>query len=426
LWILKCSDAAKLIEVRRPNGRAHDPCDPIQPNISSTVAAKFPFHAAEGLPIYRDQIALYAQNQRHQTHQERRHWRKHMAYSMLILGASYGSLLGTKLALAGHNVTLVCLPEEVERFNADGARIRLKPKGHTDFIELNSQAGPGTLDACGPDDADVDAYDMIGFAMQEPQYRAESVRNLLARIAAAKKPAMSIMNMPPLPFLARVAPDAVSELRGAFTDPTVWDGFEPGLVTLASPDPQAMRPPEEPINLLQVNLPTNFKVAAFENPRHTAILRQMQADIEAYRHGPDQIELPVKLKVFDSLFVPLAKWAMLVTGNYRCITDGDPISIRQAVHGDVELSGRIYQAVCDLCVKLGASPADMVPFQKYANAAESLIRPSSAARALAGGAPNIERLDKVVVALASAKGMEIPTLADTASQVDAKLEANRG
>lgn len=208
-----------------------------------------------------------------------------MAYKMLILGASYGSLLGTKLALAGHDVTLVCLPEEVALFNAEGARIRIKPKGHTEFLELNSQDGPGRLDACGPDDADVDAYDMVGLAMQEPQYRAETVRNLLARVAAARKPCMSIMNMPPLPFLARVAPEATDALRAAFTDASVWDGFEPGLVTLASPDPQAMRPPEEPLNVLQVNLPTNFKVAAFEDPEHTGMLRRMQADIEAYRHG---------------------------------------------------------------------------------------------------------------------------------------------
>ena len=33
---------------------------------------------------------------------------------ILILGASYGSLLGTKLALGGHNVKLVCLPAEAE------------------------------------------------------------------------------------------------------------------------------------------------------------------------------------------------------------------------------------------------------------------------------------------------------------------------
>ena len=348
-----------------------------------------------------------------------------MPFSMLILGASYGSLLGTRLALAGHNVTLVCLPEEVELFNASGARIRLKPRGRDDFIELNSKEGPGKLDACGPDDVDIDRYDIVGLAMQEPQYRADAVRNLLSRVAAANKPAMSIMNMPPLPYLARIAPGSVDALGSAFTDPSVWDGFDPGLVTLASPDPQAMRPPGEPLNLLQVNLPTNFKVAGFRDPAHTGMMRRMQADIEAYRHGPDQIELPVKLKVFDSPFVPLAKWAMLVTGNYRCITGGDPVSIRDAVHGDVELSARIYQAVCDLCIRLGAAPEDMVPFAKYAKAAESLIRPSSAARALAGGAPFIERLDRVVAILAREHGIEIPTLDRTVSLVDSILDHDR-
>src|SRR5690606_11412339 len=33
-----------------------------------------------------------------------------MAYKILILGASYGSLLATKLLFAGHKVKLVCLP----------------------------------------------------------------------------------------------------------------------------------------------------------------------------------------------------------------------------------------------------------------------------------------------------------------------------
>ena len=41
-------------------------------------------------------------------------------YNILILGASYGSLLGSKMLLAGHNVTLVCLPAEVEIINDDG------------------------------------------------------------------------------------------------------------------------------------------------------------------------------------------------------------------------------------------------------------------------------------------------------------------
>ena len=46
------------------------------------------------------------------------------AYNVLIFGASYGSLLATKLALAGHNAKMVCTPAEAELFNREGAIIR--------------------------------------------------------------------------------------------------------------------------------------------------------------------------------------------------------------------------------------------------------------------------------------------------------------
>ena len=35
-------------------------------------------------------------------------------YNILIMGASYGSLLASKLLLTGHTVKLVCLPAEAE------------------------------------------------------------------------------------------------------------------------------------------------------------------------------------------------------------------------------------------------------------------------------------------------------------------------
>ena len=70
----------------------------------------------------------------------------------------------------------------------------------------------------------------------------------------------------------------------------------------------------------------------------------------------DGQDVPVKLKVFNSLFVPLAKWSMLLTGNYRCITQQEPRSIRDAVHGDMELSQSIYDHVDAIAQRLGADP----------------------------------------------------------------------
>jgi hypothetical protein len=344
-------------------------------------------------------------------------------YNILILGASYGSLLGTKLLMAGHNVKLVCLPAEADLINTDGTRVRMPVKGREGLVEVHSQKLPGKLSAGGPDTVKPSEYDLIALAMQEPQYRSAGVRELLDAIAKAKVPCMSIMNMPPLPYLARIPGVAVKDLRSCYTDPSVWDGFDPNFMTLCSPDPQAFRPPEEKVNVLQVRLPTNFKSARFPSDAHTAILKQLEADIEAARF--DKMELPVKLKVHDSVFVPLAKWAMLIAGNYRCVTREGPRSIKDAVHSDINTSRAAYQWVVNLCLLLGAKESDLVPFDKYAAAAQSLGSPSSAARALYAGAPYIERVDRLVQAIAQQKSLRLPALDEVVSLVDAKLEANR-
>jgi hypothetical protein len=346
---------------------------------------------------------------------------------VLIMGASYGSLLATKLLFGGNNVKLVCLPAEAEAFNTEGARVRIPIKGRSAPVEIDSRKLPGHLSADGPGAVNPSEYDLICLAMQEPQYRSPGVRELLDAVALSKVPCMSIMNMPPLPYLKRIPGLATDKLTNCYTDATVWQNFEPGLLTLCSPDPQAIRPPGEKINVLQVTLPTNFKAARFASDEHTAILREMQAQIEAIRYDPGDgpIDLPVKLKVHDSIFVPLAKWSMLVTGNYRCVTKDAAVTIKEAVHTDLDASRQIYDWVRDLCVKLGASPNDLVPFDKYAAAANGLVRPSSAARALFNGAPNIERVDRLVQSIAAQHGMHNAVLDATVALVDARLELNR-
>ncbi len=348
-------------------------------------------------------------------------------YNVMIMGASYGSLLATKLILAGHNATMVCLPEEADLINREGTRVRLPVKGREGLVEIDSRQCKGTLAASTTDVADPTQFDLVTLAMQEPQYRAPGVRELLDKVAEARIPCMSIMNMPPLPYLARMPGLDVATVRHCYTDPTVWDGFDAAYMTLCSPDPQAFRPPEEPVNVLQVALPTNFKAARFESDAHTAMLRQLQVDIEAIRHdaGDGPMELPVKLKVHDSIFVPLAKWSMLLTGNYRCVLKGEMRSIKEAVHSDLELSRTIYNWVSDLCVSLGAAREDLVPFEKYANAAQGLVKPSSAARALSGGAANIERVDCLVRTLAAQKGMQSDAVDETVALVDLWLDGNR-
>ena len=348
-------------------------------------------------------------------------------YNILIMGASYGSLLASKLLFGGHNIKLVCLPAEAGLINAEGFRVRLPVRGRSTPIELDSRNLPGKVSAGGTADVDPKDYDLVGLAMQEPQYRSPGVRELLDAVARAKVPCISIMNMPPLAYLRRVPGLDADALKPAYTDASVWNNFDPAFITLCSPDPQAIRPPEEKVNVLQVTLPTNFKVARFPSEQHTAMLRRLQDEIEAIRFDTPEgkIELPVKLKVYDSIFVPLAKWAMLLAGNYRCVTKDGMRTAREAVHSDIETSRSVYNFVNELCVRLGAKPEDMVPFEKYAAAAQSLTRPASAARALQNGAPNIERADKLVQLIAKQKGMSHPVIDATVALVDARLEDNR-
>jgi hypothetical protein len=342
-----------------------------------------------------------------------------MARNILILGASYGSLLATKLLMARHNVTLVCRSKTAELINRDGTEVRIKLRDEATHRAIFSRDLPGTLDATLPADVDLSRYDLVGLAMQEPQYTNHTIRVLMIKIAEAKLPCLSIMNMPPLPYLKRIPALAEMDLEEAYTNAQVWERFEPGLVSLCSPDPQAFRPPEEAPNLLHVGLATNFKAATFADETHNQLLRELEADIDAAKL--DGRDVPVKLKVFDSLFVPLAKWSMLLTGNYRCITRHEPQSIRDAVHEDLKLSQSIYEHVDAIAQRLGADPKDQVPFEKYAKATESLLKPSSAARAISSGAPFIERVDLLVKLISYQLGVPNAEIDRTVQIVDQKL-----
>src|SRR5512143_2455166 len=159
-----------------------------------------------------------------------------MPYNILLMGASYGSLLASKLLFGGHSIHLVCLPAEADLINAEGFKVKLPVRGRAEPVLLEPRkltAGPAT----GVNPAD---YDLIGLCMQEPQYRSEGVRQLLDAVGKSNKPCMSIMNMPPLPYIKRIPGLDYEALKAAYTDASVWDSVSPKKITLNSPDPQAI------------------------------------------------------------------------------------------------------------------------------------------------------------------------------------------
>jgi hypothetical protein len=189
---------------------------------------------------------------------------------------------------------VICPSGKITAINRDGTEVRIKLRDEAMHRAIFSRNLPGKLDAVTPPDVDLSRYDLVGLAMQEPQYTNHTIRVLMIKIAAAKLPCLSIMNMPPLPYLKRIPALAEMDLEEAYTNALVWERFTPGLVSLCSPDPQAFRPPEEAANVLHVGLPTNFKAAAFADEEHNKLLRELEADIDAVKL--DGQDVPVKLR----------------------------------------------------------------------------------------------------------------------------------
>jgi hypothetical protein len=348
-------------------------------------------------------------------------------HDILVLGASFGSLLGMKLALAGHRVHLVGLPAEAFAIRERGLRVSMPVRGRDTALELDSRSAPGVLSASGPDGVTPDHYDLVALVIQEPHYSLPGVRELVGRIAESRRPCLAVMNVPPPPFLERIPGVDAEKVVDCYTEPSVWGSFDPALMTLCSADPQAVRPrPEEP-NVLRVVLASNFKLAPFESEDHTGILRDLERDVDAIRLDPGggAVDVPVKLRVQGSVFAPLAKWSMLLAGNYRCVTGRGIRSIRDAVYDDIDLTRRIYDWVNDLCVEIGASPADLVPFDRYRQAAEVLVEPASVARALLGGAKRVERADCLIRSIGLQFGRRLEEVDHVVATVDRALDANR-
>ena len=162
--------------------------------------------------------------------------------NILILGASYGSLLGTKLALGGHNVKLVCLPAEADAINSGGVRVRMPIKGREGLTEVHSWKLPGKISADGPAAVNPKDYDLVALAMQEPQYRSAGVRELLDAVAKSRVPCMSIMNMPPLPYLARIPGVSTKELQVLLYGSERVGQLRPELHDAVQPGPAGIPP----------------------------------------------------------------------------------------------------------------------------------------------------------------------------------------
>src|SRR5258705_10427264 len=146
--------------------------------------------------------------------------------------------------MAGHRVSVVCTRPTADLINREGTIVRMPIKGREAPLDIASKKLSGTLSAATPEDVDPGKFDLIVLGMQEAQYSSHGVRELMDRVARSRKPCLAIMNMPPLPYLKRVPGLSTETLEACYADSAVWKDFDAALMTLASPDPQALRPPD--------------------------------------------------------------------------------------------------------------------------------------------------------------------------------------
>jgi hypothetical protein len=72
-------------------------------------------------------------------------------------------------------------------------------------------------------------------------------------------------------------------------------------------------------------------------------------------------------------------------------------------------------------LRLGGRADDLVEFDKYLAATDKLIAPSSVARAIAGGATAVERVDKLVQVIGRLCGITHPAIDRAVALIDAAL-----
>jgi hypothetical protein len=347
------------------------------------------------------------------------------SHSILVLGAAYGLLPSVRIALAGHRVTVVCRSEEQVQISTHGATVTfLDRRGQVrTSLKVPAHSGAATQGLLGLVSPETDPadYDLVLLAMGEPHYAEPEVASLVRRIADARRPVISLMNLVPPPFLARLGTLDVNGLRPAYAAWDVWQALDPELVTAASPDVQAVRPDPTQANEIAVTLASNFKVAPFQRPDDDAVLKSIAAGVSAYRL--DGSPLPARILAHEALHVPLAKWPMLIAGNCRCLhPDGSVVSIRDAVAADPDTSKALYNWTLDVVARTGASPGTLVPFDAYFRATAALSRPSSFARAISSRAKSIERIDKMVQLAGRALGSnDHPILNSIVDYVDNTL-----
>lgn len=341
---------------------------------------------------------------------------------ILVFGASYGIVIATKLMLAGYDVSCVCKSDEAKIINKEGFILEI-PGYLNKNLKISSNDLPGKILATTPENTKTKDVKLVFLAMQEAQYKDTIIKKLLLDVAKKKIPTISIMNIPPSKYLHNFNLSNLDKISFLYKNYEIWEKFDLDYLTHCSADPQVFRADMKKPNYINVRLASNFKISNFKDINNSNLLKEISTNIRSSRFNLNnkKVRIPINLNIYDSVYVPISKWPMLITGNYRCLVTDGIVSIKEAIFKNIEESKRIYNDVIKLCLLIGADEKNLINFDTYLRAAKNLTAPSSVARAANNGIKDFERVDKLVLLLAEDKDLEIYKLKEIVNNFDQKI-----
>lgn len=327
---------------------------------------------------------------------------------VLILGGNYGLLIAAYLHERGIPFDIYATENESIILNKNGFRFFYNG-------DVCSTIKPDILWSAFSERDPIRQikYDLMIFAMQEPTYSQHNVENII-KLYKNSCPILSIMNIPPPSFITHNLGLNQINLSDAYTSYSLFQSLSPAQIIYSSPEPQIFLEPNS--GLYHIRLGGVFRCSSFDVEFLSKELAQLILKPLA------NSKLPLEIKTYSSPWVSVSKFPMLITGNYRCISNGILRSINEAVLDDSNLAEKIYAEVVSGMKYLGAPRSAIVPFGKYLVASRHLTAPSSVARSILAGKNQVERTDKLLRNIFRAYQIKCLELDKVVSEIDLAIE----
>ena len=317
--------------------------------------------------------------------------------NICVLGGYYGLLVASKILLSGSHVTVFCKEEEKKKLDQLGYSISFKTAGLNTKQPFKSnifQKNDLLKFVSNIHEFEIEKFDLIFLCISEHHYSSNNLTQLIKRINIYKRPIISVTNLYPPSYFNQLNFFNINLINKCYYNFDLSTKYlDSKFVAVASPEPQFFNKSDSQYS---IRLSGKFRISPFSNKELNLKIHNMLKNFN-YNKFEQFDNLPVEFKIYDNLFIPLSKLPMLITGNYRCLTDGNnAISIKQAVYNDLNLSKLIYNETIDILNKLGVKRNSIIPFSMYLKAVNFLDAPSSFAKSVYNGEKKIERVDKLI------------------------------